>query len=182
MGEKLTYYLICSYAAMGMFDKIPSGYNIKWVGEEPTRDGNKISCEVDGDKIIFTRNECPRPTKLIVKGSIAPRIPDPYLDDEITLVEYGDVYIPTEFTLNGIYMIFDENTKGKAMEWSRRALDSYRFIPKAEITFDMRFETENEEIRIYTAIFGSFEEEGRYSKAELACDYFEVKPKTHQES
>ena len=53
MGEKLTYYLICSYAAMGMFDKIPSGYNIKWVGEEPTRDGNKISCEVDGDKIVL---------------------------------------------------------------------------------------------------------------------------------
>ena len=182
--EKLTYYQICSLAAQGRFNEIPSCYNIVWIGEQPDK---KFSVDIDGGKITFTRNECLVPSKITVTGEVVPVVPDQFVDednDEPGFMDYGDVFIPTQFLLTELEMFYGENKKDTVDLWRKEMLDNMyiEHIRKDELSFDMVIQTNMFDVKVYGAMLCSFHEENFVAKAELVYDWFEVYEKTPQQN
>lgn len=178
--KKLTYYQICSLAAEGRFDEIPSGYNIIWLDEKPEK---KFSVCIDGGEITFTRNECPVPLKITVTVEVVPAVPvAPDLDiDETSYMKYGDVFIPTRYQLTELEMFYDESKKDIVDLWRKEMLDNMhiKHIRKDELSFDMVIPTNMFDVKVYGAMLCSLHEENFVAKAELNYDFFELYEKNH---
>lgn len=177
--KKLTYYQICSLAAEGRFDEIPSGYNIVWLDEQPEK---KISGYIDGGEITFTRNECPVPLKIkiTVASDVFPVAP--YLNiDETSFMNYGDVFIPTILQLTELEMFYDESKKDIVDLWRKEMLDNMHIKPisKEKLSFDMVIPTNMFDVKVYGAMLCSLQEENFVLKAKLNYDYFEFYEKNH---
>lgn len=103
---KLTYYQICSLAAQGRFNEIPSGYNIVWLGPEPHK---ALDTKVDGDKLTIIGDKFAKPDMVKVSGEYSVKVPSPYsIPENNKPVEYGNVYINTVFTLTELKFLYEK--------------------------------------------------------------------------
>lgn len=174
MEEKLTYHHICSLAAQGRFDEIPSGYNIKWVGGVEPHKVNDF--EADSKSITFTRGEFAIPDKIKISGEYVAFVPSPPFDDEP--LDYGDVFVKTDFVLNDIEFIYTE-------EFSRIKVRPYialnfgyfenRLVKKSEVTFSFEVCIGNTKFEVFNGMMGQFVDEVEKSVAYINYDYFIVK-------
>ena len=125
MENKLTYWYICSLAAQGRFNEIPSGYNIIWLGPQPQK---VFDHEVDGECIKITQNEFAIPNKIKVSGEYTVKVPEP--SSIITTekpCEFGDIWIITVFTLTELKFIY-ETKENKVFCYKNTIRENFKSI------------------------------------------------------
>lgn len=144
MEEKLTFPQIVNLVATGQQDKIPSGYNIKWVGgQEPkTLYDYVIPRE---DVILAGNNVPPVPDEVHINGEL---VVQPYYGDEAEEpVEHGDVFLMTRFNLSELKFHYRPNmTCGKELiEYIEKYVEAVneRQAMKKDLVFDGEFHVEN---------------------------------------
>lgn len=110
----LTYYRICQLLRDGLQKAIPSGYNIVY-GIEPQK---VFKVEVDEKSIEIKNDKFPKPKKAFISGEYVVHVPPPDFDgDEEKLLEFGDVFVQTDFFLDEIIFLYEEpNEIRKYME------------------------------------------------------------------
>lgn len=137
MDNKLSYYQICSLAKQGKYDLIPSEYKIIYDGHKPEKIIDEI---VDGDCVSFVRNEFVKPYIIKISGEYAVVIPTPpYEDINVESdVEYGEVFVKTEFFLNNIEFYYSTDQQRYLSTYIHRIIDraTGTYFKKSDLTFD----------------------------------------------
>lgn len=171
--QKLTYYQICDLVAQ----KLPvPGYNIKY-DFTPREIINEI---VNSDDIIFHRNFFPKPDNVNVNGSQIVIVPQPKFDDEIEnfeeeLVDFGDVFIRTEFYLTALSFQYNVNREkeitNEINKFYELSIGRYGYISKKDYTFDISIKLKNETLFINN-VMPSSSEFGENITVNLDYHYF----------
>lgn len=185
--KRLTYYQICSLVAQKQ--PVPDSYNIKYYCDLMPR---KIIDEtVDTSAVTFHRNTFPMPDQVKVCGEQIVVVPQPRYDDDITnpeddLVDFGDVYIQTEFYLTSLNFKYRPERGEEVSHKLNELTDSmYGYVlRKQDYTFDMDIKLLNETLSIKNAMptsatYGeiSYDQNAdNMTTVEFSYDYFQRIP------
>lgn len=174
--RKLTYYKLCLLLKQGKFEEIPSGYKIKWVGgNEPNK---VLDTEILGSNMKFTNNDFAVPEKIKIVGTYSVHVPSPFiaLADEEELLDFGDVWVSTDFTLTELKFMY-ENESSVAMlhPYIARHFGYYGREPikKKDIVFSADFDLGNSELKVFNAMIKTYEsDENNAVVIDFIYDYF----------
>jgi len=177
--KKLTYSEIRYFASVGKFDKIPQEYTIKWIGNEP---GVQFLERVERENITLEGNAPPLPTYAVVEGSHIVSIPMVWEEEDETKVEFGDVYLKTDFRLsklNFVYEAKDPNADGKGViEYLQKNSEGITIKSKKDVLFNIYLSIPNMPMKLYNAMlvdayFHGFDpsDEDDNLEARAVCEY-----------
>ena len=182
--NRLTYYQICSLVAQKL--PVPKGYNIKYsCGLEPRKVIDETLDDVN-NAIYYQRNTFPFPDQVKICGEQKVVIPQPkYYDDEVDnseddLVDFGDVYIQTEFYLSALNFKYKFERQAEVTRKLNELTDSVSsargYVRKSDFTFDVNIKLTNETLSIKDAMpesadFGKINNDD-YITVNLKYDYF----------
>lgn len=154
--DRLTYYQICSLAAQGLFGAIPEGYNIKWFnGVKPHK---VIDEKIPGNSLTFVRNDFPQPDSISISGEYTVVVPTSWYDEETgaepELMEYGDVYLKTEFSFTDFEFLYynkdkQEEVRKHIERFVARFNDFRGYIKKSDFTFDAYINIDIEKMEFF---------------------------------
>ena len=182
--NRLTYYQICSLVAQKL--PIPKEYNIKYsCGLEPRKVIDETLDDVN-NAIYYQRNTFPLPDQVKICGEQKVVIPQPKCyDDEVDnseddLVDFGDVYIQTEFYLSALNFKYKFERQAEVTRKLNELTDSVSsargYVRKSDFTFDVNIKLTNETLSIKDAMpesadFGKMNNDD-YITVNLKYDYF----------
>ena len=158
--NRLTYYQICTLVAQKL--PIPKEYNIKYsCGLEPRKVIDETLDDVN-NTIYYQRNTFPFPDQVKICGEQKVVIPQPKCyDDEVDnseddLVDFGDVYIQTEFYLSALNFKYkferQEEVTRKLNELTDSVSSDRGYVRKSDFTFDVNIKLTNETLSIKDAM------------------------------
>lgn len=171
--RKLTYYQICSLAAQGRFDEIPSEYTIEWIGNKPCE---VFDFETEGESACFKNGDFAIPDKIHISGSYVVEVPSPVYDEfgDIELVEYGPVAIKTYFVLSEIKFIYTrEESRIEAYKYALKCMGIDNGpIKKSDIAFDAHINFNFNNLSIYRMIMTQYDSDEDKAVAGFVYDHF----------
>ncbi len=136
--NKLTYHQICLLAFQNRFNEIPAEYNIVWTGHQPCK---VFESELNGDCLKFIQNEIAAPTKIKTKGEYTVHVPFFPNDMFSEPMEFGDIFINTDFSLTELKFIYENKENIEKMKpyleiWAN-GCTGREPIKKQDITFSV---------------------------------------------
>lgn len=171
--RKLTYYQICSLAAQGRFDEIPSEYTIEWIGNEPCE---VFDFETEGECVCFSNGDFAIPDKIHVSGAYIVDVPQPVYDEfgDIEVVEYGTVAIKTYFVLSEIKFIYtEEKSRIESYKYAQKSMGlDGEPVRKSNIAFDANINFNGNNLAIYRMMMTQYNSDESKAVADFVYDHF----------